>query len=198
MARIARVLAVLNLSPKILTMIAQVRGIVASSTDNPDLPGPTPSLDQISAHVDDLEDKNLDAIVRRVGALEARSAARLLVIVDMHQFKAFVQAAADRDMARGAAIITGAGLGVLTKGRRQKQIAAALRGERYRGGVRHGALRRGPGDVFWQMSANRTDWLDLPPTMQANTSVSGLAPLMLHFFRYRVLTRKGLGDWRSP
>jgi hypothetical protein len=38
-------------------------------------------------------------------------------------------------------------------------------------------------------------WIDLPPTLQANTSLSGLALGTRTFFRLRVQGKDGLGDW---
>ena len=33
------------------------------------------------------------------------------------------------------------------------------------------------------------------PTLQASTTVAGLTPATLYYFRYRAVTKTGLGDW---
>jgi hypothetical protein len=51
----------------------------------------------------------------------------------------------------------------------------------------------------WQLSkdAGKT-WLDLPKTLQAKTTVTQLTPGMTYGFRFRALTRRGVGDWCEP
>ena len=39
---------------------------------------------------------------------------------------------------------------------------------------------------YWQNSVNGTTWIDLPDTMKARTSVTGLTVVQTHYFRFRV------------
>jgi hypothetical protein len=51
----------------------------------------------------------------------------------------------------------------------------------------------------WQMSVDGgKTWVDLPRTLQAKTSVSGLTPTKMYLFRYRAVTNTGCGDWSDP
>ena len=48
---------------------------------------------------------------------------------------------------------------------------------------------------FWQFSLDNVQWHDMPETAQANTSVTNLTPNTTYFFRFRVLTRSGKGEF---
>jgi hypothetical protein len=41
-------------------------------------------------------------------------------------------------------------------------------------------------------------WVELPETLQARTSVTGLQPATTYSFRFRPVTRMGVGDWSQP
>jgi hypothetical protein len=41
-------------------------------------------------------------------------------------------------------------------------------------------------------------WIQLPSTMKAKTTVSGIAPGTSPQFRFRILTKAGEGDWSQP
>jgi len=51
----------------------------------------------------------------------------------------------------------------------------------------------------WQYSTDGgKTWIDLPTTLQAKTSASGLAAASTVTARYRVATKTGEGDWSQP
>jgi hypothetical protein len=58
------------------------------------------------------------------------------------------------------------------------------------------ALAQGDRVVYkWQYSLDQTTWIDLPDTLQAKTTVSGLPENTTVFFRLQCLTKDGLGDF---
>ena len=51
---------------------------------------------------------------------------------------------------------------------------------------------------FWQVSTDGVHWADCPSSnAKAITTIVGLTPGTLYYFRFRAQTRKGMGDW-SP
>lgn len=51
----------------------------------------------------------------------------------------------------------------------------------------------------WQYSPDGgKTWVTAPPTVQAKTSVSGLATGTSVEFKYRAVTKDGAGDWSAP
>jgi hypothetical protein len=49
----------------------------------------------------------------------------------------------------------------------------------------------------WQMSSDGASWVDLPATLECTTTVSGLVPASVYFFRFRTLTKAGMSDWSN-
>jgi hypothetical protein len=96
-----------------------------------------------------------------------------------------------------AAIIESAGFSVAKRPIRRKPAFAA----RY-GGVQGRAVLdvRAVGSkavYYWQMSSNGTVWTDLTETVVSTTSVTGLTPVTLYYFRFCTRTRAGLSEWSS-
>lgn len=56
--------------------------------------------------------------------------------------------------------------------------------------------RREPHD--WQVSTDQKTWTNLPSTLQASTTVTGLPIGVPHFFRHRMLTKDGYTAWSAP
>jgi hypothetical protein len=50
---------------------------------------------------------------------------------------------------------------------------------------------------FWEMSSDQKVWVDLPSTMKAKTTATGLTPATVYYFRFRAQTRKAMGDWST-
>jgi hypothetical protein len=51
---------------------------------------------------------------------------------------------------------------------------------------------------YWQYSVNQTAWTSGPETSKATLTIPGLTPGQTYWFRFRVLTRKGLTEWSQP
>jgi len=51
----------------------------------------------------------------------------------------------------------------------------------------------------WQYSTDGgKTWVELPPTLQAKTSLTGLTAGSTAQFRYRAVIKAGAGDWSPP
>lgn len=194
---IARVLAALHLPPRPDEFTGRCNAILLAMDGNDNFPNPNPALTLVTTHVNDYSTAQATASTRVHGAVEARDVARRLVVSDMQGLKVYVQRIADGRPGDAAAIITSARMMVVTRAMPQKQIFSAEDGEIASEVIVYApALKDATYD--WQMSANRVDWVSLPSTRQANTTVVGLPRLTEHHFRYRTLTREKLSDWSTP
>jgi hypothetical protein len=112
------------------------------------------------------------------------------------RLKGYVQGVADENPDFAAAIIESAGLSVAARGNKPKAALGVLPG-RVSGSVRLAVKAVAKVASYeWQRSkdAGKT-WLDLPRTLQAKTTVSELTPGVTYGFRFRAVTRRGVGDW---
>ena len=51
---------------------------------------------------------------------------------------------------------------------------------------------------FWQVSTDGVHWTDCPSSnTKSATTITGLTPCTLYYFRFRAQTRKGMGDWSA-
>jgi hypothetical protein len=60
--------------------------------------------------------------------------------------------------------------------------------------VAKAAAVRAPYEWEWSADGEKT-WTQLPSTLQAKTTVTGLTPATTYQFRYRATTKVGEGDW---
>ena len=133
-----------------------------------------------------------------VGAAADRDVALRVVKADMRQLKGIVQSAADADVDHAQAIIESSGMSVAKRAIRSKPDLAARHGKVPTWVNLYAKAAKGKASYYWQMSTNGTTWSDLPDTLRAKTSVSGLTPATMYYFRFRSLTTPGLSDWSAP
>ena len=197
METVFRYFAALYASRAASTFIKEGRHIVTMLTGNPYVTNPTPPLADVTVHLDTLEALELAAHHGPKGSVSKRNAALLVVRSDLRQLKACVQAAADADITHAQAIIESAGMYVTTLAHKAKAELAF----RYGSGVGELELLtralQGQGCYQWQMSADQKTWTDLPQTVTASTTVTGLTPATVYYFRCRTFTAAGYSTW-SP
>jgi hypothetical protein len=49
----------------------------------------------------------------------------------------------------------------------------------------------------WQYGTDGKTWTTAPVTLTAKTTIEGLTPGTLYYFRYRPVTKLGEGDWSA-
>jgi hypothetical protein len=193
MSTIYRCFAAIYGSRKIPRYVVQCRAIVTRMEAIAQLQSPllAQALDDIDA-LDEAE----QATHKGSPAETADRNAKLLVVrCDMLQLKAIVQGAADADFANAAVLIESSGMSVVKRVVRTKPQLAAKYGKVPQVVVLCAKAFKGQGSYQWQMSLDGTTWLDLPGTVKATTSVGGLTPATVCYFRFRSLTGAGLSDW---
>jgi fibronectin type III domain protein len=187
--------AVLNLSRNPKDVLVFARHVVVCMTDNPYFTSPNPPLTVLQTDIDALEASEAAVLTRAKGTAEARDADLATLKSHLEYERAYVQKVADADPANAEDIIASSGMS-------KKSVGSRTKGEL---GARQGSvsglvelLAKSAGDraaYSWQYGTDGETWTNLPPTMQASTTVSGLTPGVRYFFRVRVLAVAGLGDW---
>jgi hypothetical protein len=195
MSAIARYLAALHSPRKVPEYVKEDRVIVTKMTGNIHFPNEAAFLVIVGAHIDLLDTAEQATHKGPKGAVADRDAKLMVVRSDMRLLKGHVQAAADADLPNSKSIIESSGMYVVLRTFRSKPQLA----------VRYGAVptmvdliaraSKTTASYGWQMSADQKNWVDLPGTVTANTTVTGLTPGLLYAFRFRTLTVAGLSDW---
>jgi hypothetical protein len=190
-----RVYAALDEAKQDSDFATQCDAIVDKCDGNPDVPNPSPGLTVIRQHITNLRTTAKLAKGGGPAATQNRNVARGQLRSDMRQLKEGVQASADANLERAAAIIEGAGFKVAKRAPRAKQAIAARYGKAPGIVVVVAKAVGRKATYYWEMSTDQAKWSDLPPTMVAQTTVTGLTPTTVYYFRVRTLTRAGMSDW---
>ncbi len=193
---IKRATIALNLPKRIPDLILYANNIVQKLTGNPAFPTPTPTLAALTAAVADLHNAETAALSRAKGAATVRDTKRTVLIALLQQLRGYVQAMADATPEDGAAIIQSAGLAVRKIAVRAARAFAAKQGS-VSGTAKITAVSAGHRSSYeWQYSVDGgKTWVAAPATIQAKTTVGGLASGTTVQFRYRTVTKAGEGDW---
>jgi hypothetical protein len=192
-----RYLAAMYASRAVSKFIKESRVVVDKTGKSSAVTNVNPPLAQVTLHIDALEAAEQVAHHGPKGSVAIRNAALLVVRGDMRQIKSCVQVAADNDVTHAQEIIEGCGLYVSQRPVKAKPPLGARYGDAP-GLVHLDAMAiKGQGSYQWQMSSDQKSWSDLPPTVNASTSVSGLTPATVYYFRFRTLTRAGFSDWST-
>jgi hypothetical protein len=196
---IHRSLVSLNLSTVIAVLISIAKAIVQALSGNVSFPNPTPTLAEVTTAITALETAEALAISRIKGAVAARNDKRRTLVALMQELKAYVQKVADANQENGAALIQSAGMNVKKAAVRKPRIFAITQGA-VSGAVKvvvPAAGRRAAYDWEWSTDGGKT-WQLAPSTMQAKTSLVGLAAGTTVTVRYRAVTKAGEADWSQP
>jgi hypothetical protein len=193
----ARAIAVLKLTPKIKNTLAFAKNVATALNNNAALPAPTPTLAQFQTDIDALDTAETAVLNRTKGAAETRNVKLAVVRSDLEEIKTYVQHVADTNTTTAESIIEGAGMGIRKVTLRNKAALAAEQGS-VSGTVEvvaKAAARRA--SYEWQYSLDQKTWTQVPSTLQAKTSISGLTPVTAYFFRVRPVIAAGEQDWSA-
>jgi len=196
---VSRPLAVLKLPEyKVPRLVTVARAIVNAMTGNPRFASPNPPLATVEAAIAALEEAEVATLSRAPGSVAMRDAKRMALVALLQQLREHVQTTADADIEEGPAIIESAGMSV-KRPRAAKERALVARLGPVSGSVQLSAPKAGNRAGYeWAYSTDgaRT-WASVPITVQARTTISGLAPGSTVHFRYRATTQPGAGDWSN-
>jgi hypothetical protein len=161
----------------------------------PALPVPIATL---VGHIDDLEAAEAAVRSGAHGTGTARDAKLKIVVGDLEQEKAYVETVANARSEDARAVAASSGFAIKESRGPRKWAFGAEQGD-LSGEVKLRAPRTNRAAAYaWQQSTDGTHWIDLLDTNDASTTVSGLSPGTLYFFRYRALVRNVASDWSDP
>jgi hypothetical protein len=194
-----RTIAELKLPKPIPDLITYARAILSAMNANPNFPNPSPPLGEIGKSVDDLESAEKIAQGRARGSALARDEKRTAMVAKLQLLKSYVQTAADANHAVAADIITSAAMVVRKVPTRAKRTFQVRPGP-VSGSVKVLVPSAGHRVAYdWEYSADGgSTWQQVPSTLQASTTVSGLVVGSTYEFRYRVVGKTGAADWSAP
>lgn len=191
-----------NTNPKVVLKLPRTtKGVLffaqavhAAMKGNPAFPAPQPPLSVLETDILALEEAEVACLSRLKGTTAVRDAKLGAVCRDLEQLASYVQAAARANPPQALALIESAGMTAKRPGMRSKPELAVKRGL-VSGSVRLVARAVAKQASYgWEYSSDGVSWLDLEPTLQAETTVSGLVPGRRYAFRVRPLYRGGRGD----
>jgi hypothetical protein len=192
------ILAVLGWPTRISDKYARAEAILAKMTGNPDFPSPVPALSVVQTHINALKASMTAAATRGQGLVAQRNVDLEVVKKDMQGLTLYVQNIADASPDKAVQLIGSAGLTAKKHSPKVKPDLSVANGNDPGTAILVG---RGAGSRSaheWQMSKDQLTWTDLPTTMTAKTSITGLTYGATVFFRHRTVTVAGNSVWTSP
>jgi hypothetical protein len=189
----------LQMPAKVADFIAYGTGIVHAMTGNPWFPAPVPTLTALSAALSDLQTAETLALTKAKGTAQARDDKRAIVVSLVQQLRGHVQAVADATPENGATIIQSAGLPVRKIPLRAARVFAAKPGVNS-GSVKLTATvsaRRASYEWQYSIDGGKT-WVGTPSSLQAKTTIVGLATGITAMFRFKTVIKTGESDWSQP
>ncbi|HKR04521.1 MAG TPA: hypothetical protein VJY62_07780 [Bacteroidia bacterium] len=197
-----RPIALLALSRfrKIGNFILMVRTVILNITNHTGFfATPAPPLATVITDTNDLEAAEAIAKTHVTGSAAARDLQYDIVLNDMYGLQGYVQNLADlaADEATAIAIINASGFGLRNHGVRVKPLLSVKHGDE-EGAVKLFSKAAGKRASYeWGQSPDGIAWTDLPVTLQAKTTVTGLTVGSKMYYRVRPVLKDGAGFW-SP
>jgi hypothetical protein len=195
MRNIATPVVVLKLPRTPKGVLYFARAVHAAMSDNPYFPVPRPLLPVFGAHIDALFVAETAVLTGGRGAKAERDARLAVVRSDLESLRVYVSQVAAQSVVEGLAIVESAGMSA-------KRVGGSYKGElTIKDGLRSGEVEivaravAKQASYEWQYSQDGSVWIDLEPTLQASTTLSGLTRCVRYAFRFRALYRGGRGDF---
>jgi hypothetical protein len=196
---VKRSLVSLKLPTSVPALITATKGILNAMTNNPAFANPNPPLATVSTALTTLETAETSVKARTHGAVAGRNTARKALVELMDTLKGYIQTTASANPDTAHAVIQSAGVGVRKAVIKQKQAFTAKDGA-VSGTAKLTTVSAGHRASYeWQYSLDTgKTWQTMPVTLQARTSITGLAVGATVLFRGRAVTKTGEGDWTQP
>jgi hypothetical protein len=189
-----RIFVALNAPDRIADFIYFARLVAGNVAQEPLFADPNLPLAVFEAHVADLEAAQAQTLSRTRGSAEARNARKEVVHADLRHVQMLIQGVAGAKP-DAAAIIERSGMSVKrSSGHGKPEFEAKL--GRVSGSVHlvaRAAKTRASYD--WAYSLDGATWMLRPSTVRADAVIPNLAPRTRYFFRFRRVTKDGVGDW---
>jgi hypothetical protein len=173
------------------------KSVVNHFEGNSKLLDTNPTIPTVLGHIAELDKAEVEAKSGAHGAVQDRNLKRLRVKQDLNHWRDFVQSVVETatSFAEAVSIIESAGMFVKKVRGRVKPALAAKQGD-VSGEVAVAAKAvRNAVSYYWQYSLNQVDWVSVPEMTQTSTTIGGLTPGRIYYFRFRTLKPSGLTDF---
>jgi hypothetical protein len=184
--------------PGIISMAQAIEAAMSANATT--FPTPVPSMVQFTSDINALVAAQTAAHTRAKGAVQTRNAKLAVVVADINQERAYVEAVANATPANAAAIAVSAGLELRKQSVRSKNainVKQASSSGSVEVAAKVGNLKRSSHEWEYSPDGGKT-WVTVPPTTQAKTTITGLTPATTVLFRTRAITPTGPTAWTDP
>lgn len=190
-------IVILNLPAKDGDLLVYCKGLPGAFNGNAYFKTPPPTLGAFSLLVDAYDQAHTKAATRAQGAAAHRDAKRVEVIDGIRPIHLHVQMAvsAAPSAAVAAAMAGSVGMSLRKAGKPTKAELQALMGPGLGNVSLIAKAAAAYATYYWQFSEDGVSWTSVPETIKARTVISGLTPARIYYFRFRALTRDGLGEF---
>jgi hypothetical protein len=192
----SRVIVALNPSRRIEDWIVFARFVEGCLGRNPVFVSPVPSLAVFGAHIAELEAAQAATYTGAYGARATRDAKLCVVRQELTSLQTYVQILANEHPGEvAAAIVQSAGMSRKNAAGPSKPDFEVKPGK-VSGTVHlYARAAKTRASYEWQYRTAQTPWTSGEPTVRADATLSGLTPGVSYSFRYRTVTKAGVGDW---
>jgi hypothetical protein len=191
---IATIIVVLGLPTRNADFISYVAAILAKMTGNTYFATPQPSLATVNAALTAFENAET-AMGTSKGVKGDRAAKKKALVALLKHLRDYVQSICESNVPSAAAIAESAGMRLKNLTLAPKAIISVVDGLLSGSVVCDGKAVAVDASYYWCYSLDQKSWISVPEQMQAKVTISGLTPGQLYYFRFRALTRKGMGDY---
>jgi hypothetical protein len=194
-----RVIVVLNAPDGHQDFIAKAKHIAQCLANTSFFPSPNPPLAVLNAHIAALDAAHTAVSRGGKGAAAERNANRAVVHNDLELERAYVRTLAGAlPVAEALELIAASGFSAKKATTYVKPPFAAEAGATPGSAHLIARAEKRRATYYWQYSKDGITWISLEETNEANQWVYDLEPRTYYWFRYRVRTKAGLGDWSDP
>jgi hypothetical protein len=191
----SKILVALNTSRRNSDCIAYAKFIAQSLAADPVFASPPIPLVVFEADIAALEEAEVRVLTRAMGMVPVRDEKLLAVHSDLGTLKSYVQRVADDHPDSAAAIIESAGMSVKQSSGHGKPDFEVKPGP-VSGSVRLVArAAQGRASYDWEYGTDGSAWTRADSTVRADAELYGLARGTRYFFRCRLVTKAGVGNW---
>jgi hypothetical protein len=194
-----RVFAVMKLPPRVPDLLHAARAIANASAANPLLTNAGPAIAALRGALGVLERAETAMSTRRSDDAAARDVALTAVRAALHELLACVQKEADADLEHAEQIVTSSGFVVRKPKARTKPPFSVKPGPTSGSALCEARAAAKRASYEWEASTDGGEtWVRGGSSLEARFLFTGLPVAAIVLFRYRAVTRIGVGDWSEP
>jgi len=187
------ILVVLGIPKRSRDLISFVQAVIARMTNNPNFTTPTPTLVAVSGALTAYENAET-AMKTTKGTKGDRAQKRRDLVALLKHLRDYVQQCCESNMENALGIAESANMRLRVVAVHMKAALTITQGLVSGSVVCDAKAVAKDATYYFSYSVDKTSWISIPDTMKSKVTISGLMPGQTYYFRFRALTRKGMGD----